>query len=225
MVMALDAASSAEAKMLWVSSEPEPRIRELLDGVEAIAVETASSGRECCNALSAYSYSAVVANFPLQDCTPDELLTEVKRVDPFVPVLIRDAAATISGAVRLTKAGADNIFGADFDPEESTREIEVARELRSPRDLAALSSALERAAPPWRKLLVGDSRAMDRVFRIIDLVGPRRCTVLISGETGTGKEMVAKAVHAASRRSRLPIVTVNCAALPENLLEAELFGH
>src|SRR5205814_212816 len=64
-----------------------------------------------------------------------------------------------------------------------------------------------------------------RVFRIIDLVGPRRCTVLISGETGTGKEMVAKAVHAASRRSRLPIVTVNCAALPENLLEAELFGH
>src|SRR6266852_8009265 len=77
----------------------------------------------------------------------------------------------------------------------------------------------------WRNFVVGESDAMQRVFRIIDLVGQRRCTVLISGETGTGKELVARAIHAASSRSRLPMVTVNCAALPENLLEAELFGH
>jgi DNA-binding NtrC family response regulator len=77
----------------------------------------------------------------------------------------------------------------------------------------------------WRNFVVGESDAMQHVFRIIDLVGQRRCTVLISGETGTGKELVARAIHAASSRSRLPMVTVNCAALPENLLEAELFGH
>src|SRR5262249_25144136 len=77
----------------------------------------------------------------------------------------------------------------------------------------------------WRKSLVGSSDAMDHVFRIVDLVGQRRCTVLLSGETGTGKEVVARAIHASSGRSRLPLVTVNCAALPENLLEAELFGH
>ena len=66
---------------------------------------------------------------------------------------------------------------------------------------------------------------MDHVFRIVDLVGRRRCTVLLSGETGTGKEVVARAIHASGGRSRLPMVTVNCAALPENLQEAELFGH
>src|SRR5260221_12893889 len=66
---------------------------------------------------------------------------------------------------------------------------------------------------------------MSPVFRIIQLVGPRRCTVLISGEPGTGKEVVARAIHLCGARSRLPMVTVNCAALPENLLEAELFGH
>jgi transcriptional regulator with GAF, ATPase, and Fis domain len=92
----------------------------------------------------------------------------------------------------------------------------------------ALSSAVDQAAQPvpaWRKFLVGDSRAMHQVFRTIELVGQRRCTVLIGGETGTGKEVVARAIHSAGARSRLPMVTVNCAALPDNLLEAELFGH
>src|SRR5439155_16376958 len=106
--------------------------------------------------------------------------------------------------------------------------IEAARELRQTLDLASLSSALgpsSESTPAWRKFLVGSSSAMERVFRIIELVGPRRCTVLIGGETGTGKEVVARAIHAAGNRSRLPMVTVNCAALPENLLEAELFGH
>jgi DNA-binding NtrC family response regulator len=74
-------------------------------------------------------------------------------------------------------------------------------------------------------LLVGRSEAMERVIRVVRLVASRRCTVLIQGETGTGKEMVAKAIHAASNRSHLEMVAVNCNALPENLLEAELFGH
>lgn len=77
----------------------------------------------------------------------------------------------------------------------------------------------------WRNLLVGSSPAMERTAGIIRLVGARRATVLITGETGTGKEMVARAVHLASPRANLPMVAVNCNALPENLLEAELFGH
>jgi transcriptional regulator with GAF, ATPase, and Fis domain len=77
----------------------------------------------------------------------------------------------------------------------------------------------------WRKLLIGSSPAMERTVAIIRLVGARRATVLITGETGTGKEMVARAIHLASPRAHLPMVAVNCNALPENLLEAELFGH
>ncbi len=78
---------------------------------------------------------------------------------------------------------------------------------------------------PWKELLVGNSRPMLELIEVIRLVGPRRCTSLITGETGTGKELVARALHMASPRSDLPMVPVNCAALPENLLEAELFGH
>jgi transcriptional regulator with GAF, ATPase, and Fis domain len=77
----------------------------------------------------------------------------------------------------------------------------------------------------WRRLLIGSSPAIERTIAVIRLVGIRRATVLITGETGTGKELVARALHMASPRAQLPMVAVNCNALPENLLEAELFGH
>jgi transcriptional regulator with GAF, ATPase, and Fis domain len=78
---------------------------------------------------------------------------------------------------------------------------------------------------PWRRRLIGSSPAIERILQTIRLVGGRRSTVLITGETGTGKEMIAQALHLASPRAHLPMVTVNCTALPESLFEAELFGH
>ena len=78
----------------------------------------------------------------------------------------------------------------------------------------------------WRSHLIGSSRPIiQRILHIVRLVGARRSTVLITGETGTGKEMIARALHLASPRSQLPLITVNCTALPEMLFEAELFGH
>ncbi|HTM51535.1 MAG TPA: sigma-54 dependent transcriptional regulator [Bryobacteraceae bacterium] len=112
------------------------------------------------------------------------------------------------------------------DPGELANQVEAARQLQYSRELVALGAAVDApATPQWRRALVGDSPAMGQLCRLIQLVGPRRTTVMITGETGAGKELVARSVHAASPRSRLPMVTVNCAALPENLLEAELFGH
>lgn len=84
---------------------------------------------------------------------------------------------------------------------------------------------LNEQGPSWRKLVIGQSRAMAQVCEIIQLVASKRCTVLISGETGTGKEVIARAIHAASGRASRPMVAVNCTALPETLIEAELFGH
>ncbi len=80
-------------------------------------------------------------------------------------------------------------------------------------------------AYPWKRFLAGESSSMQRVSELIRLVGPRRCTVLIGGETGTGKELAARAIHLASPRANLPLVAVNCSAIPDNLLESELFGH
>ena len=149
-----------EAKILWVSAESEPHVREALERIEALSVDTVSSGVECCSAMRESFYCAIVASFPLPDCTPDELLAEIQRVDPSAPVLIRDAAGTFSGAVRLTKAGADPFFGADFDADECARQIEVARESRHTQDLAALSSAVGPSmdtAPAWRRFTASEA--------------------------------------------------------------------
>ncbi len=84
---------------------------------------------------------------------------------------------------------------------------------------------LKTVPAPWRRFLVGESPAIRQLSEIIELIAPKRVTVLVSGETGTGKEVVARAIHAASTRSSLPMVAVNCTALPANLVESELFGH
>ena len=125
-------------------------------------------------------------------------------------------------AVRLVRAGAYHCLGYRDNPETLRDWLDSAMEERRGR-----KRAQERAlnAETWRSLLVGESRAMQTVVETIRLIGERRCTVLIGGETGTGKEMAARALHQASPRANQPMVAINCSALPENLLEAELFGH
>lgn len=89
----------------------------------------------------------------------------------------------------------------------------------------AFSQTVPSSEEMWRRLLVGRSAPMERLVEKVRLIGPKRATVLLVGETGTGKEMTARAIHGAGQRSHYPMVTVNCTALPEALLEAELFGH
>ena len=154
------------ARVLWVSSSNEESGPELLAGLAGVAVTLATSGQGCCEAARASSHCAVVASFPLPDCTPGELLEELKRIDPVALVVIRDREGTLADAVRLTKAGAEDFFGADIDVGRLTKIVQASRDSQT-------APAPDSALPAWRKILIGSSRPMEHVFRVIELVGPR----------------------------------------------------
>jgi DNA-binding NtrC family response regulator len=151
------------------------------------------------------------------------LLEQIQGLDQAVPVIAVSAALSAAEAVRLIKAGAWNCFGPGDIAERLRDAVEDAVDDRRRR--RRLEKRLAQPLEEWRNILVGDGSAMEAVAETIRLVSQRRCTVMISGETGTGKEMAARAIHMASPRARFNMVAVNCSALPENLLEAELFGH
>jgi DNA-binding NtrC family response regulator len=206
-------------KLLWIATEPprpgeEFSLLSITYGIEWLSPEAAFE------ALPGKDYAAIVLSFPATGWTPCELLEQVQRLAPSVPVLVRDPNASVYDAVRLGRLGVYQLLASG---EEAAAQIEQAIEYRRVRSLARMADQVGREQ--WESLLIGDSREMRRVGHMIRLVGNRRSTVLITGETGTGKELVARSLHLAGARRRAPWVAVNCSALPEHLLEAELFGH
>jgi DNA-binding NtrC family response regulator len=181
---------------------------------------TPGSVAEAVEQLKASSVDVVVIHDPHLgnglDWAIEEMLDALAQTAPGIPIIVCDESATVADAVRYIRLGAHDVASAG---ENATAIIEAAVEFR--RSQRAADSSGE----SWRKHIVGSSRAIMRTIEVIRLVGSRRSTVLITGETGTGKEMVARAIHLASPRAQQQIVAVNCNALPENLLEAELFGH
>jgi DNA-binding NtrC family response regulator len=213
----------ADTRILWLSPQPGPSLPDWTSSGGPLAVESACAPENALAQLAASRYDALVACFPLGGWLPEELLEEVQRRDPQLPVFVSDPAAGLADAVRLSKLGAEDCMGANFDLDALANRIGAAVEDRRSRELLSLGRAA--ATEPWRHLLAGASKAIQNVCHIVRLIGNRRCTVLITGETGTGKELVARALHMASSRAHLPLVAVNCSALPETLLESELFGH
>ena len=163
---------------------------------------------------------AAVLCLPLPEYTAGEALEELQHADSGVPLILWDPHMRLQDAVRSIKSGAFDVLGAEADPEQLAGAIRDAAGDRHSR-----LSGVPDTEEPWRRILVGSSQPFQEVVRMVRLVGGRRSTVLVTGETGTGKEMAARALHMAGPRGRLPMVSVCCSALPENLLEAELFGH
>lgn len=166
---------------------------------------------------------ALLAPLSLADPSPAQFLDEVHRITPRLPVLFMASRSDAPEDLflmsqELMRRGAHAILTPEMDPAAIAVAIQQAREISR----ALIESPIEE---PWRKHLVGASRPMNLVADTIRLVGPRRATVLITGESGTGKEMAARALHLASPRAHLPMVAINCNAIPDTLLEAELFGH
>ncbi len=150
--------------------------------------------------------------------------TEVLNLVDSVPVLIMTSYASVRSAVEAMKLGAVDYIAKPFDHDELLLTIErVLKQSSLERQNQALKSDLSRCYPVGG--MIGNSPAMQEVFERIRRVAPTDTTVLVLGESGTGKELVARALHEQSHRGQAPLITVNCAAIPENLIESELFGH
>ncbi len=165
-------------------------------------------------------YDLIIADLRLPGPPGTDIL---KRVDE-VPVLIMTSYASVRSAVEAMKLGAVDYIAKPFDHDELLLTIKrVLKQSSLERQNQALKSDISGRYPVGG--MIGNSPAMQQVFERIRRVAPTDTTVLILGESGTGKELVARAVHEQSRRNDAPLITVNCAAIPENLIESELFGH
>jgi DNA-binding NtrC family response regulator len=191
------------------------------EGHEVIA---AGDGPAAVSKLSTGTrFDLLISDMKMPKMTGIELLAEAKRLRPDMPVVLMTAFATVNTAVEAMKLGAYDYIQKPFDGEEIKLLVDRTLEHnRLIRENQALRSMTEMNAP---RPLIGNSQVMMDVKKRIELVAQSSATVLIRGESGTGKEVVARGIHSASARRERPLLAVNCAALSENLLESELFGH
>jgi len=153
-----------------------------------------------------------------------DVLREISKRRPDLPVVMMTAYGTLQVAVEAMKLGAHDYIGKPFDIDEVLLVVEKALQARAlAQEVARLRQGTEERFDPGR--IVGTSPAMQQIFKAVAKVAGTDLTVLLRGESGTGKELIARAVHENSRRSAHPFVPVNCAAIPRDLLESELFGH
>jgi two-component system response regulator AtoC len=208
------------ARLLLVDDEPAMlfALKELAKQRRHETV-TARSAAEALSHLE--GADAVITDYAMPEIDGIELLQAIRERDQSLPVILLTAQGSERIAVRAMKAGAYEYVTKPFDIEEMGLVIERALEARALR-VQNRRLAAERAIG---RTIVGDSMPMRRLMEAVSRIAPRDITVLIRGETGTGKELVAALVHAESRRANGPLVRFNCAAIPGELAEAELFGH
>jgi DNA-binding NtrC family response regulator len=166
----------------------------------------------------------VLTDLMLPDMDGLALLKEIKEIAPEALVIMITGFATVDSSVEAIQAGAYDYIPKPFTATQLRILIgRAAQQVQLARDNALLRSELKRQY--GFENIVGTSEAIQKVFSIISRVAPTDASVFVSGESGTGKELIARAIHTNSRRSERPFVAINCAALPDHLLESELFGH
>jgi DNA-binding NtrC family response regulator len=185
---------------------------------------TFSSGGDALAAIATHDVDVIVTDLNMKGMSGLELCQKVALDRPDIPVLVLTAFGSFETAVGAIRAGAYDFVTKPVEIEALAIAVRRAAEHRSLRgELKRLHEVV--ANTRGRGDLIGASPAMQQVYQLIDQVSVTDATVLITGESGTGKEVVARAIHERSRRKDGPFVALNCAAVPEQLLESELFGH
>lgn len=218
---------NAASKMQILIVDDEKIQREMLAGFlvkQGFGAMAAEDGPKALEKLKSGTFDLVVTDYRMPGMEGIELLKEIKRLNPETVVVIMTAYGTVGTAVTAMKEGAYDYLTKPIDLDELLLLIQrVEREVRLGRENRELKEQLKEKFKV--DFIVSTSRQMEEALNLAGRVAQSQATVLILGESGTGKELIARAVHYSSPRADKPLVKVNCAALPENLLESELFGH
>ena len=207
--------------------DDEPKLCDLLASAlsqNGISVFTAGNGLHALKVLEVEDIDLVISDWRMPGMDGPQLLAEIKSRFPQLPVIVMTAYSTVKNAVQSMRNGAFDYIAKPFDIDEL--DITVSKALQF-RDILKDNQRMRAELDEHQQIdsLIGDSPSFRRVLQAIDSVRESNATILLTGESGTGKEMVARAIHKHGNRADKPFVAVNCAAIPEGLLESEMFGH
>ena len=191
---------------------------------EGHTVAMAASGFEALEKIEKYPYEVLFVDIKMPGMDGIELLEKIKTDYPDTIVIIITAYGSIESAVKAMKMGATDYLLKPFKPEQLTLVLEkINQQKKLATEYNYLKGCLEKITRFDN--IIGQSDAMQEIFNLIPEVAKTESSILLTGETGTGKELIAKAIHAKSPRANYPFIAINCGAIPDNLLESELFGH
>jgi DNA-binding NtrC family response regulator len=212
-------------KILIVDDESSQR--DLLRGFlanQGYDVLTAADGEEACSLFSREPIQLAILDHRMPGLTGEEVLKKLKALNPMVHAIIITAYGNVDTAVTTIKLGADDFLEKPVDLSVLLQKIQqIEGQVVIEEDVASVNEAIETSTLPLK--IVAQSPAMKRVLALARKIAQSSWTVLIGGETGTGKELLAHLIHLLSPRGDNAFIEVNCAAIPENLFESELFGH
>ncbi|MBN2384114.1 sigma-54-dependent Fis family transcriptional regulator [bacterium] len=205
-------------------ADDQLNMRKILQAIlekEGYEVSVAADGCEVIEFLTKDVYQTIITDLKMPGLDGLEVLERVSEVYPRLPVIMITAHGTIETAVVAMKKGAIDYITKPFEKDEIVQAVQKAVSTFR----LSEQEVSDEVVYPGRYALIGQSKQMQEIYAIIDKVAASPTTILILGESGTGKELVAKAIHAHSLVKNKPFIKINCAAIPENLLESELFGY
>src|SRR5215211_4985525 len=199
------------------------QLRKLLES-EELSVDTVTNGQEALAALSEHDYSVLITDLRMPGMGGMELIREISQRRIMVTTIVTTAFGSIDRVVEAMRLGAYDFLTKPIDPTYLKLVMDRALKKRALQDEVLHLRQQLKETFSFHNIISKNPR-MHKSFELVRHIAGTKSTVLIEGETGTGKELIAKAIHYASETRQGPLVAVNCAALPETLLESELFGH